>query len=78
MIAGYSALLRKDDGLYLDKLFVEPERIGIGCGKLLWLHAVAIARDLGIPELLLDSDPNAAPMAPISPDRRRPRAGWCP
>lgn len=60
-ILGYHALLYKDPDWYLDKLFVEPDRIGTGLGKHLWLHAVATARDLGIRELLLDADPNAAP-----------------
>jgi GNAT superfamily N-acetyltransferase len=60
-VLGYHALLYKDPHWYLDKLFVEPDRIGTGLGKALWLHAVATARDLGITELLLDADPNAAP-----------------
>lgn len=60
-VLGYHALLSKDPHWYLDKLFVEPERIGTGLGKHLWLHAVATARELGITELLLDADPNAAP-----------------
>ncbi len=43
-ILGYHALLEKPQGWYLDKLFVEPERIGTGLGKALWRHAVATAR----------------------------------
>jgi GNAT superfamily N-acetyltransferase len=46
-VLGYHALLYKDPHWYLDKLFVEPDRIGTGLGKTLWLHAVATARDLG-------------------------------
>ena len=42
-------------------LFVEPDLIGTGCGRRLWEHAVATARDLGVDVLLLDADPNAAP-----------------
>ena len=60
-IVGYYALLTKPPDVYLDKLFVEPDRIGTGCGKRLWLHAVATARELGIQELMLEADPNAAP-----------------
>lgn len=60
-VLGYYALLEKPPHWYLDKLFVEPDRIGTGLGKLLWLHAVATARELAISELLLDADPNAAP-----------------
>jgi GNAT superfamily N-acetyltransferase len=60
-ILGYYALLEKPPHWYLDKLFVEPDRIGTGLGKRLWRHAVATAREMGIPELMLDADPNAAP-----------------
>jgi GNAT superfamily N-acetyltransferase len=60
-VLGYYALLSKPPEWYLDKLFVEPDRVGTGCGKRLWLHAVATARELGIDELMLDADPNAAP-----------------
>jgi GNAT superfamily N-acetyltransferase len=60
-VLGYHALLEKPPHWYLDKLFVEPDRIGTGLGKALWLHAVATARDLGITELMLDADPNATP-----------------
>lgn len=60
-ILGYYALLKKPSHWYLDKLFVEPDRIGTGLGKTLWLHAVATARAMGIAELRLDADPNAAP-----------------
>ncbi len=61
IVRGYYALVRKDDGLYLDKLFVEPDRIGTGYGKRLWNHAVATARALGADALLIDADPNAGP-----------------
>ena len=59
-ILGYYALTGEPSDLYLDKLFVEPNRIGTGCGKRLWRHAVATARDLGARELLIAADPNAA------------------
>lgn len=59
-VVGYYALLSKPPHLYLDKLFVEPDRIGTGCGQFLWLHAVGIAREMGVSELILDADPNAA------------------
>lgn len=60
-VVGYYGLLSKPPDMYLDKLFVEPDRIGTGCGKRLWLHAVATARDMGVSTLMLDADPNAAP-----------------
>lgn len=61
VVRGYYALVNKDDGLYLDKLFIEPDRIGTGLGKRLWNHAVNTARATGAAVLLIDADPNAAP-----------------
>ena len=60
-IVGYYGLLGEPPEMALDKLFVEPDRIGTGCGKSLWHHAVATARELGASVLTLASDPNAAP-----------------
>jgi GNAT superfamily N-acetyltransferase len=60
-IVGYYALLGEPPEMALDKLFVEPDRIGTGCGKRLWQHAVATARKMGASVLTLASDPNAAP-----------------
>jgi GNAT superfamily N-acetyltransferase len=60
-IVGYYGLLGEPPEMALDKLFVEPERIGTGCGKHLWQHAVATARERGASVLTLASDPNAAP-----------------
>ena len=60
-IVGYYGLLGEPPEMALDKLFVEPDRIGTGCGKRLWRHAVATARELGARALTLASDPNAAP-----------------
>jgi GNAT superfamily N-acetyltransferase len=60
-IVGYYGLLGEPPEMALDKLFVEPDRIGTGCGKQLWRHAVATAREMGASVLTLASDPNAAP-----------------
>ena len=60
-IVGYYGLLGGPPEMVLDKLFVEPDQIGTGCGKCLWRHAVATARELGARGLTLASDPNAAP-----------------
>jgi GNAT superfamily N-acetyltransferase len=59
-IVGYYGLLGGPPEMALDKLFVEPDRIGTGCGKQLWQHAAATARDMGASVLTLASDPNAA------------------
>lgn len=60
-IIGYYSLMQKPDGLFLDKLFVEPGWISTGLGKRLYLHAIGRARSSGATELMIDADPNAAP-----------------
>jgi GNAT superfamily N-acetyltransferase len=40
-------------------LFVDPVVIGQGIGRLLWHHAVALARAMGATALVFDSDPHA-------------------
>jgi len=60
-LVGFYGLTKQDSQLMLDKLFVDREEIGKGYGRLLWRHAVEIARSLGYPSLDIDSDPNAAP-----------------
>jgi GNAT superfamily N-acetyltransferase len=44
-IVGYYGPLGEPPELALDKLFVEPDWIGTGCGKHVWQHAVATARN---------------------------------
>ncbi|WP_251142170.1 GNAT family N-acetyltransferase, partial [Streptomyces sp. McG2] len=60
-IRGFYGLTEKDGGLVLDKLFVDADAIGEGYGRLLWQHAVRTARASGHEELIIGSDPNAAP-----------------
>jgi GNAT superfamily N-acetyltransferase len=60
-VVGYYALVGGPPEVALDKLFVEPDRIGAGFGKRLWRHAVATARKMGATVMTLYSDPNAAP-----------------
>lgn len=45
----------------LDALFVEPEYIGKGIGKILITHAKEQAEKLGIATIVIQGDPNAAP-----------------
>jgi GNAT superfamily N-acetyltransferase len=59
-VVGYYGFTKESDDLLLDKLFVDRDWIGTGCGKLLWLHAVNTARDLGYQHMIIGSDPNAA------------------
>ncbi|MEU8703575.1 GNAT family N-acetyltransferase [Streptomyces sp. NPDC048565] len=42
-------------------MFVDPDTIGQGVGRLLFEHAVAQARRLGFEALTIDADPNAEP-----------------
>ena len=80
-ILGYYALTGAPSELWLDKLFVEPDRIGTGCGKRLWLHAVVTARHIGATELLIAADPNATPFyramgAAWNREETTTRPGW--
>ncbi|MEV5323099.1 GNAT family N-acetyltransferase [Nonomuraea fastidiosa] len=45
----------------LGMLFVEPDAIGHGIGRLLLEHAVTAARRLGFVRLLIEADPHAEP-----------------
>lgn len=59
-IAGVVQLSKQGDDAVLEKLFVEPDRLGEGTGKLLYVWACRVARDNGAKNLLIDSDPDAA------------------
>lgn len=58
-VIGFYALWGAGDEVLLTDLFVDPERIGHGCGRLLWEHAVATARHFGFAAMTLHSDPHA-------------------
>lgn len=60
-IVGYYALDGEPPEMIFDKLFVEPDLIGTGRGKILWQHAVGMAQQLGARVLTFAADPNAAP-----------------
>lgn len=80
-IVGYYGLLGQPPEMSLDKLFVDVDRIGTGCGKRLWVHAISTARDLGAEVLVLASDPNAAPFyramgAEWTGEEATSRSGW--
>ena len=80
-IVGCYGLLGEPPEMALDKLFVEPYRIGTGCGKSLWQHAVVTARKMGASVLTWYSDPNAAPFyramgAEWIGEEPTSRAGW--
>jgi GNAT superfamily N-acetyltransferase len=58
-IAFYT-LQEKDGNAWLENLFMSPEFIGKGLGKILFLHAMGICRQRGFQALQLEADPNAA------------------
>ena len=58
---GFYSFTEDDDGLLLDRMFLDVDQIGRGLGRVLWQHAVQTARDLGVSEFVIGADPNAAP-----------------
>jgi GNAT superfamily N-acetyltransferase len=63
-VLGFYHLRRLDSpegALHLEDLFIEPDAIGKGYGKLLFDHAVALTRELGGDSFTLEADPNAEP-----------------
>lgn len=60
-VVGFYVLRGEAPEMELSRLMVEPDKIGAGCGKRLWEHAVHTARSLGVRILTIDSDPNAEP-----------------
>jgi GNAT superfamily N-acetyltransferase len=55
----YYSLIKNDEGLWLDNLWVLPEYIGQGIGKHLFNHALERCKALGTSVLKIESDPNA-------------------
>ena len=56
---GFAQVLEDDDGWWLDALFVSPELIGHGVGKVLLEAVTDLARQGGAQGVLIDSDPGA-------------------
>lgn len=60
-VLGYYALVQESASHFeLDALFVEPEHIGRGIGRILVEHAVQRVADAGGKVLTIQGDPNAA------------------
>jgi GNAT superfamily N-acetyltransferase len=57
-VLGYYRVLRAEPPV-LEDLWVEPHRIGTGLGRILWNHAVEVARSTGSSFMDLVADPNA-------------------
>jgi GNAT superfamily N-acetyltransferase len=60
-VLGFYALDEKPPDGELDYLFVEPDSIGHGHGKRLFLHATENARRRGWSYLIIEADPYAEP-----------------
>ncbi|MCX2970924.1 MULTISPECIES: GNAT family N-acetyltransferase [Streptomyces] len=60
-ILGFTTLEGEPPTGVLGMMFVAPQVIGQGVGRLLFEHTVAAGRDLGFTQLTIDSDPHAEP-----------------
>ena len=60
-LLGFTTLEGEAPQGVLGMLFVEPEAIGRGLGRLLYQHVLDRARELGFDRLTIDADPNAEP-----------------
>ena len=58
--AGVAHVSLDDGACYLDKLFIDTDRLGLGYGRHLFAWACRAARDLGAAELVVEADPDAA------------------
>ena len=56
---GFYTLQEKGSNAWLENLWVSPEFIGKGVGKMLFFHAVELSRQHGYKTLQLEADPNA-------------------
>ncbi len=61
-ILGWAALVVASDGaMWLEHLWVRPEAMGRGVGRVLFEHAATRARARGFARLHVESDPHAEP-----------------
>jgi GNAT superfamily N-acetyltransferase len=58
-VVGFAGFSLSGTAPELQYLFVEPEFIGNGCGKILWQKAVEEARAMGWSSFSIVADPNA-------------------
>jgi GNAT superfamily N-acetyltransferase len=61
VVAGWHRVTLHDDHAELEDLWVEPAYIGAGWGRVLFEHAVGVARAHGAPALAWDAEPYAQP-----------------
>jgi GNAT superfamily N-acetyltransferase len=58
-LVAFYRLIRQPDMALLQDLFVDPDAIGEGHGRRLFMDAAQVARGWGYRSMELDSDPNA-------------------
>ena len=58
-LAGVAHVTRDESGCFLDKLFVDTDRMGFGYGKALYQWALNAARELGASKMVIEADPDA-------------------
>lgn len=58
-VIGFYGLLVDDVEASLEYLFIEPEYIGKGYGKVLWIHALEECKKHGIHEFTIITSPDA-------------------
>ncbi len=59
IIGYYSILKTSKDEIKLDNIFILPEYIGKGYGKVLMIDCINKVRKLSVKTIVLDSEPNA-------------------
>ncbi|MEU6201414.1 GNAT family N-acetyltransferase [Streptomyces sp. NPDC047061] len=60
-ILGFTTLEGEPPQGVLGMMFVDPDAIGQGIGRVLFTHAVETAQALGFTRFTIDADPNAEP-----------------
>ncbi|MBU1286810.1 MAG: GNAT family N-acetyltransferase [Alphaproteobacteria bacterium] len=58
-IAGVAQVALDGQTAWLEKLFVEPTRLGEGTGQMMYVWACRVAQDSGAADLVIDCDPDA-------------------
>ncbi|MGE5223585.1 MAG: GNAT family N-acetyltransferase [Omnitrophica WOR_2 bacterium] len=59
VISGWYSLVIQPPTAVLDHLWILPEHIGKGLGRMLFMHALRIAREHEVKKLEIESDPHA-------------------
>ncbi|MEM9669431.1 MAG: GNAT family N-acetyltransferase [Pseudomonadota bacterium] len=60
-LAGVAHVAMDAEGCFLEKLFVDPDRMGEGIGRALFDWSVEAARGLAADTLIIEADPGAVP-----------------